>query len=88
MSRLERAMERFSAALDKLEARLHRSVSNSHQDSHQDNGELESLRADQARMNHELEQLKSERRALEDVTDEVAGRLDGAIREIRSVLEP
>lgn len=77
-------MERFSSALDKLEARLNRYNSAAPQD----NGELESLRADQARMSHELEQLKAERRALEDVTDEVAGRLDGAIREIRSVLGP
>ena len=48
--------------------------------------ELAGLKQDRAHLAAELERLSGEKVALEGFTDEVAGRLEGAIREIRAVL--
>ena len=79
-------MERFSKALDRLEATANRrlqrakSVDNLEQ-------ELTALRQDRGRLAQELDGMKAETKALEGVTDEVATRVDTAIRDIRAVLE-
>ena len=49
--------------------------------------ELQGLRAEKVALKSELDKLKSENRSLEALTDDVNLRLDGAIEEIRSVLE-
>jgi len=86
MSRLDATLERFSQALDTLEAsinrRLQRRIASEHLEK-----ELTALREDRARMAQELDAVKSETKALEGVTDEVSHRLDTAIRDIRAVLE-
>lgn len=87
MSRLDSAIIRFLAALEKLENIAKRS--NGHAMSPFDDGltkELNALREDRARLADELSRLNIEKIALEGFTDEVAGRLEGAIREIRAVL--
>ena len=85
MSRLDSAMSRFSASIERLEealaqrdasAKLNETLAL----------ELAGLKEDRARLAAELERLHGERVALEGFTDEVAGRLEGAIREIRAVL--
>ncbi len=86
MSRLDATLERFSQALDTLEAtinrRLQRQIASEHLEQ-----ELAALREDRARLAQELDTIKAESKALEGVTDEVSHRLDTAIRDIRAVLE-
>jgi len=85
MSRLDSAMSRFAASLDKLEAALaKREVSAKFDETLV--LELAGLKEDRARLAAELARLHGEKVALEGFTDEVAGRLEGAIREIRAVL--
>jgi predicted nucleic acid-binding Zn-ribbon protein len=90
MSKLDSAIQRFNSALERLEKVA------------QGNGpatqakpmafeqeisvEFSALKEDRARLADELTRLNVEKIALEGFTDEVAGRLEGAIREIRAVL--
>jgi predicted nucleic acid-binding Zn-ribbon protein len=85
MSRLDSAMAKFSAALEKLETALVKRPAPARLDEALTR-ELAGLKEDRARLAAELERLNSEKVALEGFTDEVAGRLEGAIREIRAVL--
>ena len=87
MSRIDSAIARFTSALERLEGAAKRSTGRS--SSPFDDGlaqELNALREDRARLADELTRLNVEKVALEGFTDEVAGRLEGAIREIRAVL--
>lgn len=81
MSRLEAAMERFSAALDTLESRIQARLAESAETGHA------SLSAERDRLAAEVSRLSEECAALEGLTGQVATRLDSAIREIRVVLE-
>jgi hypothetical protein len=85
MSRLDSALSRFSASIDRLESALARRESSAKFDDTLAL-ELAGLKEDRARLAAELERLHGEKIALEGFTDEVAGRLEGAIREIRAVL--
>lgn len=87
MSRLDSAIARFTAALERLEGAAKRKTAQAaspFDDSLA--SELNALREDRARLADELTRLNVEKVALEGFTDEVAGRLEGAIREIRAVL--
>lgn len=87
MKRLDSAIQRFTAALERLEAAARRG--NGHALSPFDDqitSELNALKEDRARLADELSRLNIEKVALEGFTEEVAGRLEGAIREIRAVL--
>lgn len=87
MTRLDSAIHRFTTALERLEAAVRRG--NGHAMSPFDDGlarELNALKEDRARLADELSRLNVEKVALEGFTEEVAGRLEGAIREIRAVL--
>ena len=48
---------------------------------------IEQLRAERNELAAELEQVRAEAASLEQVTEEVSGRLDGAIAGIKEVLE-
>jgi hypothetical protein len=85
MSRLDSAVARFSTALDRLDAALTQREAKLRLDETLVR-ELAGLKDDRLRLAAELERLNSEKVALEGFTDEVAGRLEGAIREIRAVL--
>ena len=86
MSKLEQSLERFSKAIDAVEAAMNRKLQRTKAvDALQQ--EIAALRQDRARLAEELDELKAETRALEGVTDQVASRLDTAIRDIRAVLE-
>lgn len=87
MKRLDSAIQRFTAALERLEAAARRGTG--HSMSPFDDGitgELNALKEDRAKLADELTRLNIEKVALEGFTEEVAGRLEGAIREIRAVL--
>ena len=87
MSRLDSAIRRFNAALERLEAAARRT--NGSAPSPFDDTlakELNALKEDRAKLADELSRLNVEKVALEGFTEEVAGRLEGAIREIRAVL--
>ncbi len=86
MTQLASALDRLLASLVTLEAAAKTKQERGTGDA-QAQPELEQLRADRDRLSAELDTLRSESIALEEVTDEVAGRLDGAIAGIREVLE-
>jgi len=86
MNKFEKSMERFLKALDRVEATVNRRLQRTRAvDSLEQ--ELGALRQDRARLAQELDNMKAEAKALEGMTDEVAARLDTAIRDIRAVLE-
>lgn len=87
MKRLDSAIQKFNAALERLETVARRSNGQA-QAPYDDTltSELNKLREDRARLADELTRLNVEKVALEGFTEEVAGRLEGAIREIRAVL--
>jgi predicted nucleic acid-binding Zn-ribbon protein len=87
MSRLDSAIQRFTSALERLESAAKQGKR--HVMSPFDDGlakELNALKEDRARLADELTRLNVEKGELEGFTQEVAGRLEGAIREIRAVL--
>ena len=95
MSRLEQAMARFAASLDLLETHISliepRALPPEKREQRSDivtlHLELKQLREDRGKMANEIERLRVESRQLENISGHVAGRLDGAIRQIRSVIE-
>jgi len=90
MTKIDSAINKFNTALDRLEqaASAHgtKSVAGPSAFEQEIVAELRALKADRARLAEELNRLNVEKVALEGFTDEVAGRLEGAIREIRAVL--
>jgi predicted nucleic acid-binding Zn-ribbon protein len=95
MSRLEQAMARFATSLDLLETHISlfepKALPPEKREQRADivtlHLELKQLREDRSKMAHEIERLRTESRQLETITGHVAGRLDGAIRQIRSVID-
>jgi predicted nucleic acid-binding Zn-ribbon protein len=85
MSRLDSAIARFSAALDALERAAQARLSSDDQ-LPAALTLIAALKADKAQLEAELDALLEERERLEGLNDEVAGRLDTAIRDIRSAL--
>ena len=85
MTRLDDALARFSAALERLETRVEEG--NARAQAGADSlSELSLLKAERDRMFTRIAELEEESRALAGLTGEVDGRLDGAIAEIREVL--
>jgi ABC-type transporter Mla subunit MlaD len=84
MEQLSASLDRLQAALEALEsaaeARLARGAGETE-------GVIEQLRAERNELAAELEQVRAEAASLEQVTEEVSGRLDGAIAGIKEVLE-
>jgi len=79
MSRLDAAMKRFSAALDELQVRIAVRLESGKAEAESD-PERENLLA-------RIAALEEESRDLAGLSEEVEVRLDGAIAEIRSVLD-
>ena len=85
MTRLDDALARFSAALERLETRVEEG--NARVQAGADSLlELSLLKAERERMFARIAELEEESRALAGLTAEVEDRLDGAIAEIREVL--
>jgi hypothetical protein len=79
MSRLDTAMKRFSAALEMLEARIAERADNARAGVEAD--------PERERLLARIAALEEETRDLAGLSEEVEVRLDGAIAEIRSVLD-
>ena len=89
MEALESSLESFFDALGELERAVERRVAEASElEEFADlETELVGLKAERATMAAELERLKTQNKMYEQLTDEVNSGLDGAIYEIRSVLE-
>jgi predicted nucleic acid-binding Zn-ribbon protein len=85
MSRLDDALARFGAALDRLEASAEQRVARS-RESDGAAAELSLVKAERERLVARIAGLEEESRNLAGLTEDVEDRLDGAISEIREVL--
>lgn len=85
MNRLDSALKRFSAALDRLETSVSDRLAYALEAKHS-NAELEILKADRERLIARIAALEEDSRLLAGLTEEVEDRLDSAISEIRDVL--
>ena len=84
MKRLEAAVARLNAALDKLETSADERLSSVRSDSSAT--ELSLLKEERERLIARIAALEEETRTLAGLTEEVEDRLEGAIAEIRGVL--
>jgi hypothetical protein len=89
MNRLDAARMHLSSALDSLSNRMAEAatVQTAALEPMRDIAEAEALRAERDKLLERLTLLEEESRALMGVTEDVESRLDGAIAEIREVLE-
>ncbi len=85
MSKLEPAMDRFSSALDRLEATINRQVLRA-EAARQLQVKVDTLSESRAELAEELDQLKSEGRRLNELNERASGTLADAIEGIREVL--
>lgn len=92
MASLDAALSRLAIALDAVEARLPAALNNGgpqggiRADGGEADAELASLRAERAQMQDEIDRLRSEVQALDELHEEMSNRLDNALREVRLVL--
>jgi predicted nucleic acid-binding Zn-ribbon protein len=89
MDRLDAARMQLSTALDALANRMQEAAAQraATMEPMRDMAEAEAVRAERDRLLSRLRELEQESRALAGVTEDVEARLDGAIAEIREVLE-
>ena len=85
MAALEAATTRLMAALDRLE-QLGTALVQARDDAQKRAGEITRLNQERETFLARIAELEEETRSLAGVTEEVEGRLDGAIAEIRSAL--
>jgi chromosome segregation ATPase len=86
-SALESASRRLHAAIDALEAAVHRRLE--HEGSRDDlEAQLQAYGSDRSRLAEEMDRLRARAVDLESVNREVSRRLDHAVATIRTVLEP
>ncbi len=85
MSRLDDAVQRFDAALAALESQT-APLAGLGQAAADSMTRLAALHEERDRLLARIAELEDENRALAGVTQEVEGRLDGAIGEIRAAL--
>jgi Domain of unknown function (DUF4164) len=85
MTRLDMAATRLSQALDKLET-IAQPLADAAGRAGKDAAEIGRLTVERDRLLARVAELEDESRALAGLTQEVEGRLDGAISEIRSAL--
>lgn len=86
MEQLNASLDRLQAALEALESAAEVRLADS-ADAPDVDGVLEQLRTERNELAAELESVRAEAASLEQVTEQVSGRLDGAIAGIREVLE-
>lgn len=85
MSKLDSATERFKAALDRLEAGLHRQIVRA-QSAGRLESEVNALKEDRAKLAEELDQLKSDARRMNELNERASETLSNTIEGIREVL--
>jgi len=85
MTGVAEAAARLSAALDRLES-ASTSLSDARKRSAKDAAAIASLEQERVGLLARIAELEEETRALASVTEQVEGRLDGAIADIRTAL--
>ncbi len=85
MASLDAALNRLAIAIDALEARLPGALA-SGKASKDVVDQVAALKADKAGMQEEIERLRAEVRALDDLHDDISAKLDNAIREVQLVI--
>jgi len=85
MAKLELAAERLTKALNALEARLV-PLQTARAEADAARTKLAQLNSERDRLLARIAELEDESRVLGEITEEVEGRLDGAIGEIRAAL--
>jgi hypothetical protein len=85
MSKLDSATERFKAALDRLEAGLHRNIVRAQSASRLES-EINASKEDRARLAEEIDQLKSDARRMNELNERASETLANTIEGIREVL--
>lgn len=83
---LREAFEAFDDSLASLEAAAEEALARGKAMGDMQN-QIAALKADRDKLESEVATLRDEARQMEEITDVVSGRLDTAIRDIRSVLE-
>ena len=85
MTKLDSAMERFSSAVDRLEATINRQVVRL-QAAKSLQAQTDTLKEDRAALAEELDQMRSEARRLNELNERASETLADAIEGIREVL--
>lgn len=85
MASLDAALNRLAIAVDALEARLPGALA-AGKPSQQAADQLAALKAENEGMQEEIERLRAEVRALDDLHDDISAKLDNAIREVQLVI--
>ncbi|MEX0838373.1 MAG: DUF4164 family protein [Parvibaculum sp.] len=85
MRKLDSALERFSSAVDKLEATINRQVVRA-QAAKRLQEEVDALKEDRSGLAEELDQMRSEARRLNELNERASETLANAIEGIREVL--
>lgn len=85
MSKLDTATERFSQALDRLEASINRQTLRL-QSAMRTQDEVDRLKMDRSGLAEELDQMKAEARRLNELNERASATLAEAIEGIREVL--
>jgi chromosome segregation ATPase len=85
MASLDAALNRLAIAIDALEARLPGALGAARVPEDVTE-QLALMTAERTEMQDEIERLRAEVRALDDLHEDMSARLDAALREVQSVL--
>ena len=85
MASLDAALNRLAIAIDALEARLPGALA-AGKAPNEVLDEVAKLKSDRAGMQEEIDRLRAEVRALDDLHDDISAKLDNAIREVQLVI--
>ena len=85
MASLDAALNRLAIALDALESRLPGALSHAKVPEEM-TAQLALLTAERTEMQDEIERLRGEVRALDDLHEDMSQRLDSALREVQAVM--
>ena len=85
MASLDAALNRLAIAIDPLEARLPGALA-AGKAPRETADELARLKGEGTAMQEEIDRLRAEVRALDDLHDDISQKLDNAIREVQLVI--
>lgn len=85
MADLDSALSRLGVALDALDSRLSTALGGS-KAGREAADEIARLKDERTAMQEEIDRLRGEVRALDDLHEDMSARLDAAMREVQSVL--
>lgn len=83
MASLDAALNRLAIALDALDARLAAATPSK---TGELTGQIAQLTEEKSAMQDEIDRLRGEVRALDDLHDDMSARLDSALREVQLVI--